>query len=62
MVQANGEDSKPYGRIEGPWDRVSLQLHISQRHLQITQVPLDMYDLQRFSNCFLTITSKQITG
>lgn len=62
MAQANGEESKSDGRVRGLWVWASLQLHITQRHFQETQVTLDMYDLERFSNYFLMIITKSITG
>lgn len=60
MAQANGEESKSGGRVRGLWIWASLQLH--QRHFQETQVTLNMYNLERFSNYFLMIITKSITG
>lgn len=62
MAQANGEESKSGGRVRGLWVWASLQLRITQRHFQETWVTLRMYDLQRFSNDFLMIITKSITG
>lgn len=61
MVQANGEESKSDG-VRGLWVWASLQLHITQRHFQETQVTLDMYEMEIFSNYFLMIITKPITG
>lgn len=55
MVQADGEDSKTDGRVGELWVGAFLQLHITQRHLQVTHVTLAMYDLERLSDYFLMI-------
>lgn len=62
MAQANGEESKSDRRVRelGVW--ASLQLPITQRHFQETQVTLGRYDMERFSNYFLMIITNPISG
>lgn len=60
MVQADDEDSKTVGRVGGLWVGAFLQLHITQRHLQVTHVTLAMYNLERLSDYFLMIIIKLI--
>lgn len=62
MVQADGEDSKTDGRVGGLWVGAFLQLRITQRHFPVTHVILAVYNMERLSNYFLSLSEVGISG